>query len=790
MYSVLLQDPAGVAFLNSDRRGMLFNELAFEIEHIVKLAATSKRRSIAHSYSVNSSNGPSQKNVFRMYSCTCKMGREFFALLGRISRSSRNRHLFDNTSIFQELSKLGSYRSLDYLSRLVFTSLSFTDGGYFSRHLLQIWITQAECSEELKKYCYTILRVLLRCKPIEGYTWCIESIMNMLSADSSPTENLIKALEEMIHNKSFMKMMIERRPKVLLEQSTKHILLRITTLPEGIEFLRRNDVLESSLERFYEEGCKNYMKEAEQKVSTAIDHLSEICVETKFLGPQPIPLQTSNFRNVTEGNADFYVNANEDDISSLYEHHSSANNSDIDPNKDQTVDLHGLMRVPWNIEAKLKDNDQTRIASKVGSLSREYLKLDTFLDISEMSSTLCFETVYDGINIIKVRGILVDSLGEASPESISPNKVISCTLLAGTCPVFKNGKIQVFVNNQKKKKSVNSSGNSNTQSGVAYKESISHQSGNRGSMNSNMQDLMAYELDDPVTLNQEYLFEWSECKPDHRNTKSSYVTPIDEENFALSVPGDPVQWIFSIKYGSFNLIEIQYLLRLETGQSLFVPMPRHLYGDLAKTRLGCDILKRKKIVVDLIQKARVERPSSKDVYAVQEYLDMVRSSLWALGHIGATDYGFALITAIDNSFIEWCIVNVSQNSNFSLRGTFFHALGLIGRSKFGSKLLSYYNWEVAPTRSTAVAIPRDTSALFKSIIMNAEVRSNESGILQEDFGKEGLLRALATNLAPQDEILNLISKVRALFYKSQKRPIILIYFIKIKVTWRDTFERE
>ena len=87
------------------------------------------------------------------------------------------------------------------------------------------------------------------------------------------------------------------------------------------------------------------------------------------------------------------------------------------------------------------------------------------------------------------------------------------------------------------------------------------------------------------------------------------------------------------------------------------------------------LLSENKIVVDLIQKAKVDKPSSKDVYAVQEYLDIFRSSRWALGHIGATDYGFDLITAIDNSFIEWCMVNVSQNSNFSLTGYVFPCFG-------------------------------------------------------------------------------------------------------------------
>jgi len=70
------------------------------------------------------------------------MTREFFTILGRALYATKSAnvpnvsnsalHLLEGTNIFEHLCKIGNYDSLDYLSRLVFTSFSFTDGGIMS----------------------------------------------------------------------------------------------------------------------------------------------------------------------------------------------------------------------------------------------------------------------------------------------------------------------------------------------------------------------------------------------------------------------------------------------------------------------------------------------------------------------------------------------------------------------------------------------------------------------------------------------------------------------------------
>ena len=45
----------------------------------------------------------------------------------------------DETDLFRNLSMLGGYPQLDYLSRTVITSLIFNDRGFMSKHLIRIW---------------------------------------------------------------------------------------------------------------------------------------------------------------------------------------------------------------------------------------------------------------------------------------------------------------------------------------------------------------------------------------------------------------------------------------------------------------------------------------------------------------------------------------------------------------------------------------------------------------------------------------------------------------------------
>jgi hypothetical protein len=229
------------------------------------------------------------------------MAREFFTLLGRILRTNGSKQLLEGTNIFRNLSRLGKFVSLDYISRLVFSSLSICDGGMMSKHLLQLWTTQSNCSLELKNYLFTILRVLVRSKPLESFNWCIDLIVNQITSDEHPLLIIYKALEESVHNKQNLKTVIGKRPQLMNDPYAQNILLRFLAIPEGIEYLTEKDWLDTNVVLWQEKNSTDYVVAAEEKISLALskrcsrsidDELPEI-----FRNSSPIPIRTPDFIN-------------------------------------------------------------------------------------------------------------------------------------------------------------------------------------------------------------------------------------------------------------------------------------------------------------------------------------------------------------------------------------------------------------------------------------------------------------------------------------------------------------
>ena len=58
-------------------------------------------------------------------------------------------------------------------------------------------------------------------------------------------------------------------------------------------------------------------------------------------------------------------------------------------------------------------------------------------------------------------------------------------------------------------------------------------------------------------------------------------------------------------------------------QAVYVPMPRHMYGELARSQIGCSVLEQHKIIHNLLLAAKNDRTPS----------DLKRAALWGLGHI-------------------------------------------------------------------------------------------------------------------------------------------------------------
>jgi len=418
MYNVLLKDEAGITFLSSDRRGMLFYEISEEIE---KLTST------VDSNSLDSANH-AQKLVFRLYGCQCTMAREFFTLLGRIVRSNLGtQHLMNQTNIFVNLLKVGKYSSLDYVSRLALTSLAYTDGGFLSRQLLQYWTLELSCSPSLRQYCHMLLRNLLRSSATMdvAYHDMITSQLYNMNVDYDSTM-IYKVVQEATHNKANLRSIIATHPKMMDEQKaqsllvkflstddpkTQSLLVKFLSVKEGIDFLlagnerellfdyemvdgntfdtesiilssnsidRPIDVevnknwLLDALNAWKDRRCNDYVDQIESLITHAFAQSdSKINPLYRFQALRsshnfaPIQIKTSSFMddvsslNIIGGTSSSMQMPSSSQKSnssgSTASDNNSSNNNDqswynSDPNKHLVTDLHGLMRVPWNIE--------------------------------------------------------------------------------------------------------------------------------------------------------------------------------------------------------------------------------------------------------------------------------------------------------------------------------------------------------------------------------------------------------------------------------------------------------
>jgi hypothetical protein len=194
---------------------------------------------------------------------------------------------------------------------------------------------------------------------------------------------------------------------------------------------------------------------------------------------------------------------------------------------------------------------------------------------------------------------------------------------------------------------------------------------------------------------------------------------------------------------------------------------------------GCSQLTRRNIPTDLLTRAKqlYDQVSKSVVLTSSAILDL-RAWLWALGHIGATDCGYNALANVDPAFVDWCVDGACLCPYFSLRGTFFHVLGLLSRSSKGAQRLHHLHWDCsAPSSNSAVALPRQPRDLFKriSLLSRTDSNSRKSKIARQSprlpflqaSAPPSSVKLLTPFLSPGStaldlEVLNLIVKVRML----------------------------
>ncbi|KAI0775530.1 Rapamycin-insensitive companion of mTOR, N-term-domain-containing protein [Trametes elegans] len=116
-------------------------------------------------------------------------------------------------------------------------------------------------------------------------------------------------------------------------------------------------------------------------------------------------------------------------------------------------------------------------------------------------------------------------------------------------------------------------------------------------------------------------------------------------------------------------------------------VPPHFYGVMAKTELGCEVLQEKGHFAEFAHFIRRHGLESED----QEVIFKLKSVLWAVGNIGATERGLPFLE--EEEIIPAILEIAEQSLVLSVRGTCFFVLGLISSTPQGAEILDDYHWE-------------------------------------------------------------------------------------------------
>lgn len=504
-----------------------------------------------------------------------------------------------------------------------------------------------------------------------------------------------------------------------------NLVTRFLAIEEGIDYLEKLNWVEPQLQLWKTVKCKEYASRVEMSLAKALNITYMKHQQSAVINP--IPINTPAFSS-----------------------HPSASTGLQYP--DGGVDIEGLLRVPWNIEVKIMN------PSGVSSGEPEYLKVDAYLDSSDLPCPSSGDMTSDNLRLIKVRGIILDSKGIPFPQPVLNDRTIMTSLLCGVCPVMKDGTV-VPSSDWPTSQIPNPAFNNLTSTTTPPPENRStnnvphnsihrrrksllkptYSSSDMRSIRSSYSDPPPLDLSSnqelPVTYLSDSIQDWVKCKPSHRQKLRQFdlgtnnTFGVDEDRFAVEIPDEPVVLIFSrqpprlrtatasdrttppprynVNSHASYLVEVHYYLKLQTGQSTFLPLPRHIYGELARSSAGIMLLLSKRIIRDHL--ATLKNPDTPPSELI--------TSLWAIGHIASTENGFQAIISNDPHFVPWCIERVTEASSYSVRACAFSVLGLLSRTETGSQQLLACHWESAPIHYVAVAMPKDPSVLFQSAIV-------------------------------------------------------------------------
>ncbi|XP_055330305.1 rapamycin-insensitive companion of mTOR-like isoform X2 [Paramacrobiotus metropolitanus] len=120
----------------------------------------------------------------------------------------------------------------------------------------------------------------------------------------------------------------------------------------------------------------------------------------------------------------------------------------------------------------------------------------------------------------------------------------------------------------------------------------------------------------------------------------------------------------------------------QTSQCVCMPeifLPEHLYGQLVQHSEGSLLIREEMPHLVNVIRATSSEPTIN-----------TKSALWALGHIGRTVDGMAMLNEYD--VLDMVVSTAAEHPNLSVRGTAYFVLGLWSTTKRGADLLKSRDW--------------------------------------------------------------------------------------------------
>ncbi|KAL8025270.1 putative armadillo-like helical, rapamycin-insensitive companion of mTOR domain, Pianissimo family [Plasmopara halstedii] len=691
MYTLLLNHPEGLLFLKTDRRGQLLTEISSALELEARPEAAI----------VESHIGVLKARMFSPDYVSRRMLREYFTLLGLMSSSKEGLKMMEQSNLFQRLYVMGTTKGHDFLCRLILANLDYSIDGS-SRKLLQSWMMEG--SKALRLYATCLLRALLRSEVADFDKWGIDALLTQLTQEEEVAKAALSVLEEAAETPPCLLAMILKRPVKLTQLKDKRaesLLLKSLSLAEGLNFLRdTGDWIPTTLAAWRREKHISYVHAVEHAIFRGLhrdaagrERGSSNSLNTRqTCAPTPIPVNVPMKRG---GGVGLKPPSGGSSQRSLW-------------------GLDWLYRMPWNMEVK--------IVGPPGSGPPSNLILETYIDgaMREEDEAAAFDELR--MNSIRVKGIVVDARNMPQPVVVNSQQTLQACLFLGTQPVDRRGFTKPppqsnggFVSAGGSATGAGSALSSDTQQKMLRARSASNSTG--GSMDRSSETMMSTSLDFADTgvssadAAKEENKDWSSCHPEQRSPQ--YLTA---PQCSLCAPGERAVWNFRVEMDSaagtttsngsvkrLLLKSVEFTLQLLPLRPRTVPFPVHLYGELAKTSAGCQILHTSGHLPEFLACLR-------DAASVP--LEK-RAALWALGHVSATPRGYDLLNHYAQDFVEMIVKLATDSPLVSIRGTCFFVLGLLTRSTAGRRHLARLGWEAPRDASrTSIAVPQNCTSLF------------------------------------------------------------------------------